>query len=81
MTSDPYGKTTIASEAFWFVSESLRGTLGMRLYKAFETWAKTQGVDSIQMIHLMDATGEKVRNLYLRMGFEPVEVRYQKRLN
>lgn len=78
---DPYGNTTIASEAFWFVSETSRGTLGIRLYRAFEAWAKSHGVDSIQMIHLMDSTGAKVRNLYLRMGFEPVEVRYQKRLN
>jgi GNAT superfamily N-acetyltransferase len=81
VTSDPYGKTTIASEAFWFVSENSRGTLGIRLYRAFEEWAKSHGVDSIQMIHLMDAAGAKVRNLYLRMGYEPVEVRYQKRLN
>ena len=77
---DPYGSQVIASEAFWFVRPEARGSLGIRLYQRFERWAKDNGVDTIQMIHLMDAGGEKAKKFYERIGYEPVEVRYQKRL-
>ena len=80
VTKDPFGSKIIASEAFWFVRSSARGSLGIRLYRAFVDWARDNGVGSIQMIHLLDENGEKASKFYLREGYEPVEVRYQKRL-
>ena len=80
VSRDPFGSSLIAAESFWFVRETARGSLGIRLYRVFEDWARMNGVGSIQMIHLLDKTGEKAKRFYLRSGYEPVEVRYQKRL-
>ena len=80
VTQDPFGQKVIASESFWFVRETARGSLGIRLFRVFEDWARVNGVGSIQMIHLLDETGEKAKKFYLRSGYKPVEVRYQKRL-
>ena len=80
VTLDPYSSKVVASEAFWFVRPGARGALGIRLYRAFEYWARDRGVDSIQMIHLIDETGEKAERFYIRNGYKAVEIRYQKRL-
>ena len=76
---DIYGEELIAEEMFWFVREASRGA-GIRLYAAFEKWARKKGAASIQMVHLLDVMPEKVARFYLRAGYDPIETRYAKRL-
>ena len=76
---DLYSGVLIATEFFWFVSEANRGT-GIRLYKAFEGWAKEQGCEQIRMIHLNDSMPEKLAKFYLRLGYEQSETHYLKEL-
>ncbi len=74
-----YGGAILAEEMFWFTSEKRR-SVGVALYRAFEAWARSRGAESIQMVHLMDSMPEKVASFYVRLGFEPIETRYSKRL-
>lgn len=76
---DLYGDTLVAEEFFWFVKPEFRGG-GVRLYIAFEKWARECGASSIQMVHLADVMPDKVAAFYRRMGFIPVETRYSKGL-
>jgi GNAT superfamily N-acetyltransferase len=74
-----YGDRLIAEEFFWFARPEHRGA-GVALYRAFEEWARVRGAAALQMVHLFDSMPEKVARFYLRTGFEPVEMRYQKDL-
>jgi GNAT superfamily N-acetyltransferase len=74
-----YGDRLIAEEFFWFARPGHRGA-GVALYRAFEEWARARGAAALQMVHLFDVMPEKVARFYLRSGFEPVEMRYQKEL-
>jgi GNAT superfamily N-acetyltransferase len=76
---DLYGEALIAEEFFWFIRAAHRGA-GVALYRQFERWARERGASSIQMVHLLDLMPEKVGRFYLRAGFQPIETRYQKRL-
>lgn len=76
---DLYGHELIAEEFFWFIESDARGA-GIRLYREFENWAREQGADSIQMVHLLDLMPEKVEAFYRRAGFTPIETRYSKKL-
>jgi GNAT superfamily N-acetyltransferase len=76
---DLYGERTIVEELFWYVLPGARGG-GVRLYRAFERWARAHGAHEIQMVHLLDSMPEKVGGFYLRDGFKPVETRYKKAL-
>lgn len=74
-----YGDRLIAEEFFWFQRPGHRGP-GVALYRAFEEWARVRGAAALQMVHLFDVMPAKVARFYLRSGFEPVEMRYQKEL-
>lgn len=74
-----YGDRLIAEEFFWFVRPASRGA-GVALYRHFEKWARERGAAAIHMAHLFDVMPEKVARFYLRTGFQPVEMRYQKDL-
>lgn len=74
-----YSSKVVAEEMFWFASKEKRG-VGVKLYRAFENWARLRGAETLQMVHLMDSMPEKLSNFYAHMGFEPVEMRYSKRL-
>lgn len=76
---DLYGERTIVEELFWYVLPGVRGG-GVRLYRAFERWARARGAHEIQMVHLLDSMPEKVSGFYRRDGFKPVETRYKKAL-
>jgi GNAT superfamily N-acetyltransferase len=65
----------VASEGFWFVRQTNRGS-GLKLYKAFEKWARDRGCVQIQMVHLLDVNPESMAQLYGRMGYTAVETRY-----
>lgn len=76
---DIYGEALIAEEGFWFMRPDMRGG-GVKVYRAFENWAKARGAVSLQMVHLLDSMPEKVARFYRAVGFKAVETRYTKTL-
>lgn len=74
-----YGPGLIATEFAWFVREKYRGS-GLRLYYKFEEWAKEKKATQIRMTHLCDLMPDKLKWLYLELGFEPIEINYAKEL-
>lgn len=68
----------VAQEAFWFVAESARGSVGVLLFAAWERWAKALGVKRAIMIHLLSSMPQKLQRFYHRRGYRPVEVHYVK---
>ena len=65
----------IAGEVAWWVEPTRRG-IGIRLLKDAERWAREKGATHLQMI----APSNDVEALYERLGYEPVERTYQRRL-
>ncbi len=76
---DIYSGAMTASEMFWFVREGHRGQ-GVKLYRAFEEWAREQGCKTIRMVHLADVMPERVARFYERAGFVVIETHYSKDL-
>ena len=66
-----------ASELFWWVAPGHRGSLGIRLLRMAEGWARNNGAAVIQMI----APDERVCRLYGRLGYSQVEITFHKRLD
>ncbi len=77
---EPYADTLSVQEFFWFVRPGHRGSAGVRLYKAFEQWAREKGAAVIRMVHLLDSMPEKLERFYGVMGFTAVETLYSKDL-
>jgi hypothetical protein len=79
---EPYSQAFLAHEFFWFVRKESRGGFGsLALYRRFEKWAlEEKRCSSIQMVHLQDSTPEKLKRFYRRLGFEPAETVYVKKL-
>lgn len=75
---EPYSGESIAVEFFWYVLARDRGPSGIRLYRAFEDWARAHECSQIRMVHLMDSMPEKLSHVYRRLGFCPAEVHYIK---
>jgi len=71
----PFSGERTAFEVVWWVDPEARGD-GVRLLRAAEGWAKEQGIHKVQMV----APNERVGALYQRLGYEPVEVSYQRSL-
>ncbi len=76
---EPYCDELIAQEFFWFVQGEHRGQ-GLRLYRAFEQWAREKGCAQIRMAHLSDLMPEKLKRVYALLGFKEVETSYAKDL-
>lgn len=71
----PFSGQPIASELVWWVEPEARGTVGIRLLDAFETWAKKRGATGIQMIA---PESSSIGALYERRGYRRVETLYQR---
>ena len=69
----------IATEMFWFVDQEKRGN-GIKLFKRFESWARDNKCKSIIMVHLIDSMPDKLKKLYTRYGYKPIEISYKKEL-
>lgn len=67
----------IAGEVFWWVEPQQRGTVGIRLLRAAEQWAKDQRVVTVQMV---GPTTGRAGLIYERLGYAPIEVAYQRRI-
>ncbi len=71
----------VAAEAFWFVRKSSRGgTVGLRLFREFESWGRNVGANRLIMTHLLSSMPEKLKNFYEREGFVAAEISYVKQL-
>lgn len=71
----PMSGELTASEVMWWVDPEHRGC-GVRLFRVGEAWATAPGVTVIQMI----APSPDVERFYARVGYEPVERTFQKRV-
>lgn len=68
-------------EAFWYMMPQHRGGMGgVRLLRALEQRAVTLGASRIKMTHLSDLNADKVRDIYMKMGYEPIQHSYSKEL-
>lgn len=72
----PMSGEPTAAELCWWVQPEARGC-GLRLLKRFEQWAREKGAVVLQMI----APTAETETLYQRLGFDRVEVTYQRRLS
>lgn len=69
----------LATEIFWFVSESKRRN-GLLLVREFEKWAKLNKCSRIMMAHMQDLMPEKLEMLYTRLGYSLMEKSYVKEI-
>lgn len=71
----------VAQELFWWVDEGKRGSgLAVKLLKAAEAKAKEQGSRAIMMLCLDDLDGNRVADLYAKMGYRPRERTFMRAL-
>lgn len=71
----------VAAEMFWYVKPAHRGgTWAVRLLKAYEAWAKSQGCYSLSIGHTAHLMPERLKEFYLRRGYTPNETNYRKTL-
>jgi GNAT superfamily N-acetyltransferase len=78
---DIYDGRPIASEFFWYVRpEYRRGTVPVRLIRAYEAWAVSQGVASadVRMAALASMNDEAVGRLYDKLGYRRLETTWTK---
>ena len=71
----PFSNELTGFDLFWWVEPEARGH-GVRLMRAAEEWAKDRGATKMQMV----APSPRVETLYARLGYEPIEVAYQRSL-
>jgi GNAT superfamily N-acetyltransferase len=64
-------------ELFWWVEPEQRGH-GLKLLKALEEWARDRGAQSFQMGGMRAL--KNLDNIYKRVGYEPSESIYRKKL-
>lgn len=64
----------VATELAWFIAEEHRkGTVGIRLYKAFEEWGYANGAQAIVMSDLVVDGGTPASQLFDKLGFTTIE--------
>lgn len=68
-----------AMEMFWFVTPKARGR-GLSLLPKYEEWARAEGAKQICMAHLHDLQPERLKQLYERRGYRPMETHYLKEI-
>lgn len=70
----------IAMESFWWVAPFLRGTspAGLNLLRKWEDWSIERGAKRIYVGNLFRLNDSKMRALYDRLGYSPLEVHYVK---
>lgn len=64
-----------ATECFWFVDEKHRGS-GVRLLLHFMDYVKKFGCVRVNIVHLFNEHADKLKKLYQKLGFSPVEIHY-----
>lgn len=70
----------MASEIFWYVTESARrGGTGRGLIAAYEDWATARGATVITLAHTTHLMADQLSALYGKLGYTPHDVVYFKR--
>lgn len=69
----------IFQEMIWYVNEPFR-RYGIKLLKYAENSLKLKGINNIIMAVLENSKTEKIKSLYSRLGYKPVEVHYMREL-
>ena len=73
----PMTNELVATEIAWWMEPEQRGSsAGIRLLKAGEQWARARGARKLQMIAPTDRVGQ----FYERLGFQRIEIHYQRSL-
>jgi len=71
--------TIMSQELFWWVDEEKRGSkIGVELLKQAEKISKESGATVMNMLSLEDLNGEKVSELYRRLGYKRKEQSYMR---
>lgn len=73
----PYSDERFATELFWWTDPECRGA-GIWLLKAFEQWARLQGVRALQVV--APRSNDRLGAIYERLGFTRVETCYQREI-
>ena len=67
------------TETLWFLSKQYRrARTGMELLSALERFAEIASAKRVNVTHLADSTGERVRRVFVRRGYKAVECGYYK---
>lgn len=75
--AQPMSGELIGTEICWWMDPEARGgRAALRLLKTAEQWAKERGATMFQMMAPTDEVGA----LYDRLGFERIEVHYQRKI-
>lgn len=69
-----------AIEMAWWVDDAARGTVGLRLHRAFEAWARDQGAAAVVLSDLVLADTAPAGPLYDRLGYACAERSHIRRL-
>ena len=73
--------TLMATELGWWINEDKRGgKSGYKLINFFESECAKDGVKCINMVHMETSMPEKIKGLYLGMGYSLQESSYSKRV-
>lgn len=73
----PFSGEIVATEAFWWLNPARRGH-GVHLLRRAEKWAKEKGARALSMMAPCDKP--RVAEIYEALGYESVELIYQKDL-
>lgn len=66
-------------ELFWWIDPEHRGSkIGLEMFLALESWARSQGAQTFVMGALHAQSPEKVGQFYERNGYAPLEHTYMK---
>lgn len=68
-------------EMVWWVRDTYRNTkVGHQLFKTLEEWARSRGLKHLLAAHYHNEHTDKMRKLYDKHGYKPVEYNYIKEL-
>jgi len=71
--------TLTSQELFWWVDESARGSgVGLKILKKAESIAREQGAKAFMMLSIDSLDGDRVGNMYERMGYKLKEKAYMR---
>ena len=77
-----WSRTPVAVDQLLYVTPEHRGRVyGVHLLRAYEAWAKAQGVPEIRISIASGITEERTRKLYQRLGYEQLGSVYRKELH
>lgn len=70
-----------AFEVFWYCDQKYRGSpAGIRLYKAYEEWAKAKGATTLNVSRIHGIEDDRMENLYSKLNLRKREIAYAKEI-